>query len=346
MADIRRPSGRQNAQSGRAAPRSSGRQAAATSASNPQMAPAPAPAAGPRPSARAQAPPAAPAPAPAARPSVRAPAAAPAHEGGLVQGPAQPRPSARTQAPSPSGRAAAQQPTHQHIQPAGNQVLELDGGRASSARMAARTSSRTSSRSGSHKKVRSGPELLIAAAVLGGLGVLAVVMYFVKQNQVRDVESKLEQRVEVLNRNWKMAQEKFQTAYNTGLTFVMGKEEVSEDILKAPFLGDDKIYNVIFIRNYKDNKNKDKTQVVTIDQGRMRIEKMGNPSKEDGDLKMNYALAEGRTLPIVVAERFIKPEKDDKANMGGTITIIVKAEKDHNFEKAMSGPAPKEPEKK
>jgi hypothetical protein len=56
-------------------------------------------------------------------------------------------------------------------------------------------------------------------------------------------------------------------------------------------------------------------------------------------LALTYGFAENRTIPVVIAEKRLRPTDGDAANTGGLIMVIVKAEKDHIFEKAQQAKA-------
>lgn len=200
-------------------------------------------------------------------------------------------------------------------------------------------SSRMSGRSGGvggKKKARGGPELMIAAGIIVVLGVTAAGLYVMRKNEHADVIRKLEEAVRVEKENFALAFDMFSKADAAGRLFVMGKEEADEGKLLASFRGDEKIYNVIYERSLKEKRGANKTEQKALHSDRLLFHTMSNPFKEDQDVKMNYGLADGKATPIVIAKKFIKSAEGDQANLGGTITVVVRAKTDRSFANAQT----------
>jgi len=241
--------------------------------------------------------------------------------------------------PAPSGRAPV---SAKSIAPAEVAPRASQRGKASG-------KSQRSERAGGvggKKKVRGGPELIIAGGVLGLLAIACGAFYVMRTNEKKQVLGELEKRVEILNKNWKKGEEAFARADTAGRLYVMGKEEFSPDKQLAPFKGDADIWNVIYEKRYKDKKAADKTEVKAVDDTRMKLYPMNSPAKAEGDFSMTYGFADAeKKMPVVIASKNIKGPEGDTANLGGKITVVVKAEEDHNFENARNYKPPEKKEK-
>jgi len=185
---------------------------------------------------------------------------------------------------------------------------------------------------GKYGRKKGGPELMIAIGVIAVLGLSSVAIYVSKSGQKREADSIKAKRDEVLESNMKKAEEVYNRASNTGKKFVMGKEAADFDTVKLfePFKSDSNVYNVIYDRNYKDRRGKDKTDQKAMYPEKLRLEKM-DFSQERIGVRYNYGFAENKTIPIVIGSMLIPGEKDDAANMGGSITIITVAEEKGDF---------------
>jgi hypothetical protein len=152
----------------------------------------------------------------------------------------------------------------------------------------------------------------------------------------------MEEAVAVEKRNFALAFDQFSKADAAGRLYVMGKEEADESKLLASFRGDEKIYNVIYERSLKEKRGANTTEQKALFPDRLLFHTMSTPFKEDQEVKMNYGLADGKATPIVIAKKFVKAAEGDQANLGGTITVVVRAEKDRNFTKAQEAKPPEE----
>ena len=187
------------------------------------------------------------------------------------------------------------------------------------------------------KKVRGvGKELMICFGILGFMALTAVVLYIVLSGRNKEIIIRVTEQKDIFKRNMKLGFDSYQRAETVGLLYVLGKEPTAtDDKLFGPFKSDDKIYNVVYDRVYKDRRNQPKTEQKAMHTDRLRVDSI-EKSEEDKDsgVRVKYGLAENKTIPIVIASKMIKGPKDDNANMGGSITVIAKAEADEVFEKA------------
>jgi hypothetical protein len=200
------------------------------------------------------------------------------------------------------------------------------------------------------KKIRGSPALLYCFGGLAVLGVLALVVYFSKSSKMKEVKEVLKQREETFENNMSKAKSAFERAHNAGLLWVIGQEPGANpeektldpklrEKLFGSFASDPNIYNVIMEWNYKDKKQKDRENKQFLYPDRLKVEKIDNQGREDNGLALTYGFAESRTIPVVIAEKRLRPKDGDTANSGGLIMVIVKAEKDHIFEKAQQAKA-------
>lgn len=230
--------------------------------------------------------------------------------------------------------------------PSSRQPVASPSGRMAPA-ASTRPSRRLAAESGApvKKRIRGvGKELMICFAVLSVLAVVAVVLGVIRSRQKRDAARIIKDREEAFEHNMKLGLETYQRAENAGLLFVMGKEQTPDEKLFGPFKNDDKVYNIIFDRVYKDKKNNVKTEQKAMFVDRLKVESVEHGREENG-IRINYGLAENKTVPIVIARKPVKPAEGDSANLGGNITIIARAEPDEYFEKAKTAKSAAEKEK-
>lgn len=195
-----------------------------------------------------------------------------------------------------------------------------------------------------------GKELLLCFGVLALMGIGAVVLGVIRSGQAKKVTDIKGERERIFNDNMKLGFDMYQKAETIGLLWVMGKDDkATDDKLFGPFKNDDKVYNIVYDRNYKDKKNASKMEQKAMFPDRLRVEKVEH-GKEDNGIRVSYGLADNKSLCIVLASKPIKPQEGDSANLGGMITIIAKAEQDDFFTKAKTAKSPaekaKEAEKK
>ncbi|HYG76314.1 MAG TPA: hypothetical protein VEK08_15015 [Planctomycetota bacterium] len=186
------------------------------------------------------------------------------------------------------------------------------------------------------KKQRGGPELMIAGGVIALLGIVAAVIYVNKSKKINDVESGKREQQELFDNNMKLGFDYYMKAENSGLPYVLGREK--DDIINdeqklasrlfSQFQGDDKVYNVLFERRYKDKKAKEKTDQKFMFPDKNRIERVDRGT-EMNKVRVTYGFAENKSIPLVWAEKIIPSEQGDQANLGGKITVLVKATEDN-----------------
>jgi len=191
------------------------------------------------------------------------------------------------------------------------------------------------------KKRRGGPELIIAAGIIAVLGIVSAVIFVNKNKKINEVESSIKEHQDIFDTNMKTGYDGYMKAENSGLLYVLGKEkdDIMNDEAKltsrlfAPFQGDDKVYNVLFERRYKDKKAKEKTDQKFMFPERNRIERIEH-GKTVNEVRVTYGFAENKSVNLVWAEKLVNAEKGDQANMGGKITILMKATEDKVFKAA------------
>ena len=350
MADQKRVSGRQGTvpASGRTMTATSGRAPAQAPSTSGRVAPpstsgraAPQPA----PSARMIIPPTstsgrAPIPAPTA--SGRAPAvAAPTSTSGrnLTPAAAPARPASSKAIPAPAGRAIPR--------PGSGATGRRPATSPSGRRGAALNRDPRNPDKPIKKKVRGGPELLYAAGIIAVLGIIALVLGVMKNGKQKEVETLIHERQQALDDNMKLGKDAYRIAETAGMLYVMGKEEgipaEKKDALPAKLdeklfgslRSDSKIYNVIYERNFKDKKNKEQTDQRALNPNRLTLNSIPEYGEVDHDVKVMYGFAENKTVNVVIASKSIPPEANDAANLGGIITVIVRANPDERFERAL-----------
>jgi len=252
--------------------------------------------------------------------------------------PAAPQPAAPA-APRPSTRGVAVTPPSARMAPAPQAVPA--GGNRVSARRAAPVSAAESGRPAGvnigRRAAYVGKPLLLCFAILGVMAVTAGVLYVIRSRQTRDIKRIQTEEQEIFERNMALGFDKYRTARNAGLLFVMGKDKAEgqalEDKLFGPFRNDDKVYNVIYDRNFKDRRNLQQTEQKAMFRDRLRVDSIEH-GKEDSGVRVIYGFAENKTVTIVISREPIKAETGDNANLGGMITVIAKAESDKFFDKA------------
>lgn len=206
------------------------------------------------------------------------------------------------------------------------------------------------------KKQRGGPELLYAAGIILVLGVTALIIGITKNGERAKNEEIKNAAEKVFHENMDLGKKAFQIANTGGLLFVMGKEEGIPDKKEALpqkldeklfglLRSDPKVYNAIYERNYKDKRNKEQTDQRALYPDKLSMFTMPDVGETDHDVKLMYGFAENKAVPVVIASKNINPEPNDAANLGGQITIIVKAANEARFERALKPRAPAEGEK-
>jgi hypothetical protein len=356
MADIRRPSGRQNPNAGGAAQPPSGRAPAAASADAPRIVPAgasgrlgPAPGRlGAAPSGRLGAAPQGIIPAPEQRaPLVQYPP----QQAQPQQFQPQQQPMQCQQAPLVQPQQFVQRQQAPLVQPqqyAQQEQVEQEQvplvepvaqrGPHSSKKMSARASSiRGKSDAGGGAKKKLPTELVIAAVVLTIMGVTALSLYYYKSGAQRNADREKEQRLKIETENFKTAIDIFPTVENQIKAWFTGKIELTNDELVKLFGSNDKIYNVILVRNSKSKQGQDESKSLSMNKDRTNPAQLSNKSKEDNGVSYVYAMGENRSVCLVMGKKTVSGDETNKAFLGGSITILVKAQEDEAFKAGKTG---------
>jgi hypothetical protein len=184
------------------------------------------------------------------------------------------------------------------------------------------------------KKVRGGgKELMIAGGVIGFLAILALVMYSKRSGEETERKKTQAEQEAIFNTNMQAGFRALLRAESVGSQYVVGKEaDITPDKLFGPFRSDDKVYNVIYDRNFKGERQPGSEQKAMFPE-RLKLGRMEQHCREDGGAKCCYGFVDG-TTPVVVATKPYKSAEGDTANLGGLITVIVKADNDRKFENA------------
>ena len=118
----------------------------------------------------------------------------------------------------------------------------------------------------------------------------------------------------------------FVKAYSTGLSFVTGrKTDMTDDQLFAPFRGDEKVYNVVYTRNFRDQRGRSTFDQRILDKSRTNIQESGTTVSREAVLMKAGKLSDD--TPIMTARRTYAPEPGNTTSEGGEILVIVYAVK-------------------
>ena len=114
-------------------------------------------------------------------------------------------------------------------------------------------------------------------------------------------------------------------AHVAGANFVTGRDlNVTDDQLFAPFRGDDKVYNVVYTRNYRERGQSRFVQKM-LDKNRRSIQEAGTGFVRES-VQIKKGAAEG-TVRVMTARRTYASDPADKVNEGGEILVVVYAVK-------------------
>ncbi len=177
------------------------------------------------------------------------------------------------------------------------------------------------------------------SGVLLAILVLALVIGKIRGGTAAEVERSKAAQVEIFNRNVDLARAEIQKATSVwtlakieelfqehqGCTPKRIKAKVTAAVkekLFAPYIGNTKIYNVWYVRDYKDRKSKGETKPdqyqLFEDMEHLSINKLTNPdyTKDEPDLNICYGLTAGKSIPVVMARKLLHPLRDDAINAG------------------------------
>ena len=161
-----------------------------------------------------------------------------------------------------------------------------------------------------------------------------------------DIEKKLAAMPAAEKANWKLAIEKMDAADKIGRAWCEGSDEVTTEKLKEAFASDDTVYNVVFERKKKDKRGAEDSTLTlfVLNDGRNSgtIMVLNFVNDDMPDVHMEYAFVEGRTIPVVRAIKNIAAKEGDSLNLGGSITVLVRAKEDAHFKNARKPASPKE----
>jgi hypothetical protein len=177
-------------------------------------------------------------------------------------------------------------------------------------------------------------EILICFSVLGVLCIGTVILGVTRWQARKKVLIELERQQQIYENNLKRGFDAYQRAEAAGLLFVIKGEATSDSALFDALKRDELIYNVVYDRNYKDRHNAVRSEQKAMAPDRHKVETIEKWSKDDLEVHCSYGFAEDRTMPVVIASKNIKSLNGDTANLGGKITVVVKAENDLKFENA------------
>lgn len=186
-------------------------------------------------------------------------------------------------------------------------------------------------------------EILIAAGGLLAILAIALTVGYLRSGERKKNEDVVEVQVRILESNVKLAKDELKKAVDLGTLFSVGKETIDPkdpSKLFAPFKGNSKIYNVIYNRDYKDKKQTEKHDMFALvddpdHRALKELNKTGIPDEKDLIVKYGLASDKDKLIPVVLATKIIHPAKEDLVNTGGKIMVVVLAEEDDFFRKAI-----------
>ena len=193
-------------------------------------------------------------------------------------------------------------------------------------------------------------ELIIAGVAVVLLAGTAITVYVVKNSERAKVNKDKDEQKNIFESNVKLGKDAMDKAIKVGTLYMVGKVEAGfdEKSLFAPFKDDPKIFNVAYDRTTKDRRQQDvsTSKKMYEDSDHYNVVKLNNTKEFSPDLVVSYGWAQGKTIPVVVATKVVKPNQGDLVNLGGVITVVVKADEDDFFKKARNVDLPKVEEKK
>jgi hypothetical protein len=166
-------------------------------------------------------------------------------------------------------------------------------------------------------------ELMVCGLVLVGLLVACGVLYAMRSSEKTKIDIAKRHLQEIEETNIERATRAFRAAQSAGQAYVLGKATgVTDEDLFGPLRSDKHVYNVIYIRNWRDQRNRPQSEQKEMHKDRLTFKLSPNEENKDG-----VTLREGEAASehVMMASRFYYPEKDDRASMGGEIKVIVQA---------------------
>ncbi|HEY3320621.1 MAG TPA: hypothetical protein VGP72_09165 [Planctomycetota bacterium] len=178
-----------------------------------------------------------------------------------------------------------------------------------------------------------------AIAVVVLLALAVGVTGLVRHAQWLKTKGEIEKQEAIKEANLQRGQDVWRNAEKAGLLYVLGRETPAllEDDAKLrarlfePFVKDERVYNVIFERRYRDRQRRDQTDAKYLYADRTRIDVLNLVNEERSGVRLQYALADRKNVNCVFATKIIPAPGDDNVNLGGMITVLVRAEEDNRF---------------
>jgi hypothetical protein len=191
------------------------------------------------------------------------------------------------------------------------------------------------------KKVRgSGKELLYCFGGLAAVGVILFVLYNQRKQEQQQAEEHREAQEKIFKLNLQRGFATCKLAETAGFNFLSTGEKTEDAQLFGPFKNDDRIYNVVYERNYKGERQPFLSEQKAMYPGRLWLLQMHELSGQDAGVTCCYGFAENKAVPVVVAKKVVRSKEGDEVNLGGMVTVMVKADNDERFERARQPPKP------
>lgn len=187
-------------------------------------------------------------------------------------------------------------------------------------------------------------EMLIAGAVVLVMFVVAMIVWMQKSGEQRKAKADEEANLKAFEANIERGKTAMEKANRVGALYVIGRtdDKFDDQSLFVPFKTDSNIINAFYERSFKDRRGTVKHEMKKMSEDIDRttgITTVSNKYKEyPPDLTINYGFAQNGAVPVVIAKKTYKSAKDDVVNLGGVITVVVKAEDDKTFEQARNAP--------
>jgi hypothetical protein len=167
--------------------------------------------------------------------------------------------------------------------------------------------------------------LAVFLVVIVLLVAVCATLYVAKTRKEARILKQIQEEQEKTAANRERAYQCFMKAHQAGANFVTSRDpNVTDDQLFGLFRSDDKTYNVVYTRNYKDRGQSRFVQKM-MDPNRKSIQEFGNPFVRD-----NVQIKTGKLdddTPIMTARRTYAPDPGNTISEGGEILVIVYAVK-------------------
>lgn len=173
--------------------------------------------------------------------------------------------------------------------------------------------------------------MFIAVGIIAVLAVVVIAVYFRVSSTNRKIAAEKLRKQRKWDANKELVLKMFRKVEPVGKPYVLGKTDpkISHDKLFAAFRGDDRFYNIVFARNYKNKHNKPKKDYRKLNPEITSVGIRKDKSEQIHGIviSMGYA-SNDKTQEIVTAQKEYPPEDPkSKVNLGGHVMVIVKAVK-------------------